>query len=85
MHLFPGGGEGALFLYDVLMVGSITYVHRPVSYTHLDVYKRQDSHTSSPVYYQEGTTDSSFLFGNGTAVSYTHLDVYKRQVLYWSP
>ena len=27
VHLFPGGGEGALFLYDVLMVGSITYVH----------------------------------------------------------
>ena len=25
------------------------------------------SHTSSPVYYQECTTDSSFLFGNGTA------------------
>ena len=25
---FPGGGEGALFLYNVLMVGSITYVHR---------------------------------------------------------
>ena len=28
VHLFPGGEEGALFLYDVLMVGSITYVHR---------------------------------------------------------
>ena len=28
VHLFPGGEEGALFLYNVLMVGSITYVHR---------------------------------------------------------
>ena len=25
---FPVGEEGALFLYNVLMVGSITYVHR---------------------------------------------------------
>lgn len=33
----------------------------------IQVFVYNDSHTSSPVYYQEGTTDSSFLFGNGTA------------------
>lgn len=33
----------------------------------IQVFVYNDSHTSSPVYYQEGTTDLSFLFGNGTA------------------
>ena len=33
----------------------------------IQVFVYNDSHTSSPVYYQEGATDLSFLFGNGTA------------------
>lgn len=33
----------------------------------IQVFVYNDSHTSSPVYYQEGTTDLSFLYGNGTA------------------
>ena len=50
----------------------------PVSYTHLDVYKRQ---------VRGGETIGASLmelpfvyFGRSVAVSYTHLDVYKRQV-----
>ena len=49
----------------------------PVSYTHLDVYKRQEYHL----------TDSRFNYNSNIlkphqrikSVSYTHLDVYKRQ------
>ena len=41
---------------------------KPVSYTHLDVYKRQ-------VYVV------FIAVGYVVAVSYTHLDVYKRQML----
>ena len=40
---------------------------KSVSYTHLDVYKRQ------------GSTEVGTLFLNPQPVSYTHLDVYKRQ------
>ena len=63
-----------------------------VSYTHLDVYKRQ-IHVSN-------TKDSTHFvkYGNAwfskislpvgysfIAVSYTHLDVYKRQIMLFSP
>ena len=51
----------------------------PVSYTHLDVYKRQDldcGHCADKIQNAvkkiDGVTSVS-------AVSYTHLDVYKRQ------
>ena len=67
---------------------------RPVSYTHLDVYKRQIEgnlmgsylkrlHTASFLRLVHYTQD--FVFGDHQvfitcqAVSYTHLDVYKRQ------
>ena len=55
---------------------------RSVSYTHLDVYKRQDEWgtwwdeepgTIKGHLYQQNTLRDAF------AVSYTHLDVYKRQ------
>ena len=53
----------------------------PVSYTHLDVYKRQNIDT------EIGSTkvicnQMGYIFANEhivNAVSYTHLDVYKRQ------
>ena len=55
----------------------------PVSYTHLDVYKRQILD-----YLKENrkatTNELSELLGVSTTtitVSYTHLDVYKRQVI----
>ena len=56
---------------------------KPVSYTHLDVYKRQLK--DRPV-----KADAKFFLGKLLTnekeetirpVSYTHLDVYKRQVL----
>ena len=56
-----------------------------VSYTHLDVYKRQDLHRVDEL--DEG---GEILFlhrslvvdipDKGADVSYTHLDVYKRQL-----
>ena len=42
----------------------------------IQVFVYNDSHTSSPVYYQEGTTDLSFLFGNGTASPTVTLEEY---------
>ena len=55
----------------------------PVSYTHLDVYKRQ---CWSSIWQTDGVTEE-YLAGHGRAdaykaVSYTHLDVYKRQLLH---
>ena len=44
----------------------------PVSYTHLDVYKRQGSPW-------EVASVKNLLKAAYIAVSYTHLDVYKRQ------
>ena len=45
----------------------------PVSYTHLDVYKRQDKGGFAHI-------GNSHHHGPHRPVSYTHLDVYKRQV-----
>ena len=55
----------------------------PVSYTHLDVYKRQ-SLASEIIFYSEDNSLQVQLVGDSDdddveAVSYTHLDVYKRQ------
>ena len=68
--------EGATITYDA------------VSYTHLDVYKRQ-IHDRVPVQKVEPMTDRDYsvrgctalldAIGGAIPVSYTHLDVYKRQ------
>ena len=58
-----------------------------VSYTHLDVYKRQGRCGISAVacllqaivFPRHGFHKSTVFFGRIIAVSYTHLDVYKRQ------
>ena len=53
--------------------------HLPVSYTHLDVYQRQDM-----VFLPVGGNDGVAAGGIAVhliPVSYTHLDVYKRQPL----
>ena len=66
----------------------------PVSYTHLDVYKRQVFENQNNLMsetFRNVRTNLQFMLGNGKkvilvtstvsgAVSYTHLDVYKRQV-----
>ena len=49
-------------------------VIQPVSYTHLDVYKRQHQQCYDSFYSKYGLLHSSY-----NPVSYTHLDVYKRQ------
>ena len=56
-------------------------IGEPVSYTHLDGYKRQ-------LMAERGKSEAPTLFqvngpvglANWKAVSYTHLDVYKRQM-----
>ena len=64
--------------------------YEPVSYTHLDVYKRQDQGVQT-IYGGNAGLDKLLRIASGcrvhrqavdihTPVSYTHLDVYKRQV-----
>ena len=50
----------------------------PVSYTHLDVYKRQVHEAASTFYAGEKVRVPEIRVSH-IAVSYTHLDVYKRQ------
>ena len=83
----PGLLDDELFAYPL----------EPVSYTHLDVYKRQDQ---GGVAKRADNREIGFVLPVGTleslpahlrrpgfagdsfqAVSYTHLDVYKRQTL----
>ncbi|WP_459448204.1 hypothetical protein [Erwinia amylovora] len=59
------------------------FSHKPVSYTHLDVYKRQGLRL--PPAMADGSDDKRCQFCSvpifsHKPVSYTHLDVYKRQV-----
>ena len=65
-------------LYPLARALGIGY--NPVSYTHLDVYKRQGTEAAGMKESAESSTaqstDVSDLSG---PVSYTHLDVYKRQ------
>ena len=56
-----------------------------VSYTHLDVYKRQDGNKTPGIDCTTGSLGQGLSLAAGMAyglkpVSYTHLDVYKRQV-----
>ena len=52
----------------------------PVSYTHLDVYKRQEKKESPiGVLWGWGKPYHGKFIGSIIPVSYTHLDVYKRQ------
>ena len=61
---------------------------KPVSYTHLDVYKRQveaSLRLSDLMYHTKQKNGGYFYARQGLPhgdlpVSYTHLDVYKRQI-----
>ena len=55
--------------------------YNAVSYTHLDVYKRQSIESTETE--SETTTVSDEDKLETEAVSYTHLDVYKRQAPAW--
>ena len=57
-----------LFPFVRRIISDVTGASAPVSYTHLDVYKRQGHHWYN-----------SKIPINNRPVSYTHLDVYKRQ------
>ena len=89
-------------LMNLLSGASISVVRLPspvytesVSYTHLDVYKRQGTLTEAgkeDPYSKRSVEENLDLFErmkngefeDGTkAVSYTHLDVYKRQTIHW--
>ena len=53
----------------------------PVSYTHLDVYKRQlQWRSQSEANLRGGANHKKAVPVRTVAVSYTHLDVYKRQL-----
>ena len=52
---------------------------KTVSYTHLDVYKRQSVFCSQNLGAGQSDRIKKGLRCGITAVSYTHLDVYKRQ------
>ena len=51
-----------------------------VSYTHLDVYKRQDGKLITESIVEYSGKNLKRLYERYEAVSYTQLDVYKRQV-----
>ena len=84
--------EYADLLFDGIGAALVFNFKRPVSYTHLDVYKRQ-VYPNLPIFLPPKATerkiilkkDSLTILGSVftppfTPVSYTHLDVYKRQV-----
>ena len=73
-------------LFDVLYRLRVPAVHITVSYTHLDVYKRQLTGRLFPWARKGGLAilDQGLISGSNFVisvlpVSYTHLDVYKRQ------
>ena len=57
------------------------YCPKPVSYTHLDVYKRQHYEGGIDIRPVIALTFAGLCFCYVTTVSYTHLDVYKRQII----
>ena len=67
--------------------GSESSTSGPVSYTHLDVYKRQSFlRKSGQRYTGRKTQNETFETDDACLrppVSYTHLDVYKRQLPDW--
>ena len=83
---------GGVLLGQDLGCGAVGFqiVPEPVSYTHLDVYKRQGVDISHIRIVEGRSAPTAFIcvsargenniVVNPATVSYTHLDVYKRQV-----
>ena len=63
----------SIYNYVLIVLHGTTYTFISVSYTHLDVHKRQVIKDGS----------YSTICGVVDPVSYTHLDVYKRQINMW--
>ena len=66
----------------VSAVAAVVSAWIPVSYTHLDVYKRQILNDVTGDLWKYGVLDDvkNLAFNaSSIPVSYTHLDVYKRQ------
>ena len=63
---------------------TFVYGTDPVSYTHLDVYKRQKLDKAAMLICSKalGHNRISVVADNYIPVSYTHLDVYKRQTTF---
>ena len=69
-------------LYLARLKLSLLLSTKPVSYTHLDVYKRQVENTKCHVIAASiaiSRVSPSRISHTMITVSYTHLDVYKRQ------
>ena len=67
---------------STLAVKAVNEEMDPVSYTHLDVYKRQESgslHQGIPFMRLDSMGCQRHSMCTRRPVSYTHLDVYKRQ------
>ena len=71
---------------DFNSVLALSYCPRSVSYTHLDVYKRQAQYAGGDPAGAVDTYTAIIDYDKKAAdayypVSYTHLDVYKRQTI----
>ena len=80
----PTKGKNSSLIDKIGYIRKKADFHGPVSYTHLDVYKRQALWTywSAPAHIVSQSRIArrgGTLKEKGEAVSYTHLDVYKRQ------
>ena len=88
--ILHGSSEALLYRRDKFLrnVTTLQFVDRtkytiPVSYTHLDVYKRQILAAVPPAWNVRSVNcvpGSPIDCAAITPVSYTHLDVYKRQL-----
>ena len=65
---------GVSYFLPAVVIGGVS-----VSYTHLDVYKRQVYTQANQVRNRQNKKDDVYHGYHYKAVSYTHLDVYKRQ------
>ena len=68
---------------ELMEIAKEKNINFPVSYTHLDVYKRQI--VSSGFCQNLKPSGNNLFIQYMKPVSYTHLDVYKRQIFFFLP
>ena len=80
-YLLCGAFQKRFNRFQILRAGDR---HVPVSYTHLDVYKRQVVASCQSLIFPMNISVLDrclkYVSVGSQSVSYTHLDVYKRQV-----